>query len=151
MSPLGGPPHREVHSTSPNRRPDDQPSPIHPITLARHTIPLGMLLPRRLLGHIPRRPRHTINSLRRFADNVCWLAGWIAPDIPTYIQNSDHWWSLQALLNRQALVTYRQLGGKIGTYRAILAATELPQRSKEKPTKPRFKFLERVMADRYFY
>ena len=104
-----------------------------------------------VLGHIPRRPRHTINSLRRFADNVCWFAGWIAPDIPTYIQNSDHWWSLQALLNRQALVTYRQLGGKVGTYRAILAATELPQRSKEKPTKPRFKFLERVMADRYFY
>ena len=50
MSRLRGPPHRGVRRISPNLRPDDLPPPIHPITLARHDIPLGMLLPRRLLG-----------------------------------------------------------------------------------------------------
>ncbi len=49
MSRLRGPPHRGVRRISPNLRPDDLPPPIHPITLARHDIPLGMLLPRRLL------------------------------------------------------------------------------------------------------
>lgn len=103
------------------------------------------------LGFIPRRPRHTVNSLQRFADNVCWFAGWIDPNIPTYIQNSDHWWSLQALLHRKALVTYRQLGGKVGTYRAILDATDLPKRSTGKPAKPKPKFIERLISNRYFY
>ena len=50
MSRLRGPPHRGVRRISPNLRPDDLPPPIHPITLARHDIPLGMLLPRRLLA-----------------------------------------------------------------------------------------------------
>lgn len=104
-----------------------------------------------ILGLFPRRPRHTVKSLQRFADNVCWFAGWIDPSIPTYIRSSDHWWSLQALLNRQALVTYRQFGGKVGTYRAILDAAELPQRSREKPHKPQIKFLKRMVANRYFY
>lgn len=104
-----------------------------------------------VLGFIPRRPRHTINSIRRFADNVCWFAGWIAPDIATYIQTSDHWWSLQALLNRQALVTYRRLGGKVGTYRKILDATEIPHHRNEKPPKPYLKFLERIAANGYHY
>jgi hypothetical protein len=76
---------------------------------------------------------------------MCWYAGWIDPHIPTYIRNSDHWCSLQAL------VTYRQLGGKVGTYRAILDSTELPQRSKKSLRKPQRKFHERLIADRYFY
>jgi hypothetical protein len=104
-----------------------------------------------MLGLVPRRPRHTVNSLGRFADNVCWLAGWIDPLIPTYIRNSDHWWSLQALLHRQALVTYRRLGGEVGSYRAILDATELPRRSEKSMSKPQRKYLERLVADRYFY
>lgn len=104
-----------------------------------------------ILGHIPRRPRHTVNSVRRFVDNVCWFAGWIDPSIPTYICNCDHWWSLQALLHRQALVTYRQLGGAAGTYRAILGSTDLPQREKNGLLKPRRKYLQRLVADRYFF
>lgn len=104
-----------------------------------------------VLGFIPRRPRHSVISLRRLADNVCWFAGWIDPGIPTYIQTSDHWWSLQALLNRQALLTYRQLGGRAGTYRAILDAAELPQHSKEKFGQPKLKFLERIRAHGYYY
>ena len=67
-------------------------------------------------------------------------------------QRSDHWWSLQALLHRQALVSYRELGGVVGTYRAILDSTELPQRiSKKNLRKPQRKFLERLVADRHFY
>jgi len=104
-----------------------------------------------LVGFIPRRPRHTVTSLGLFANNVCWFSGWIDPEIPGHIRNSDHWWSLQALLDRQALVTYRKLGGKVGTYRAILDATELPQRSKAKPGKSNLKFLERVTSRRYYY
>lgn len=104
-----------------------------------------------ILGLVPRLPRHTVNSFRLFGDNVCWFAGWIDPRIRTYIQNSDHWWSLQALLHRQALATYRQLGGQVGTYRAILDATELPQRRKKDRRKPQCVFRERLVAGRYFY
>lgn len=103
------------------------------------------------VGLVPRRPRHTVNSFRRFADNVCWFAGWIDPHIPAYIQNSDHWWSLQALLHRYALVTYRELGGKVGTYRAILDSTELPQPRKTRLRTPQPKFRERLVAQRYYY
>lgn len=103
------------------------------------------------IGFVPRRPRHTVTSLRLLADNVCWFAGWIDPSIPAHIRTSDHWWSLQALLHRQALVTYRELGGQAGTYRAILDATELPRHRREKAAKPEVKFLERVRAERYFY
>lgn len=103
------------------------------------------------LGLIPRRPRHTVNSFRRFADNVCWFAGWIDPGIPTYIRTSDHWWSLQALLQRQALVTYRQMGGKAGSYRAILDSTELPGRSRKSAARLQPKYRERLIAGRYFY
>jgi hypothetical protein len=103
------------------------------------------------LGLVPRRPRHTVNSFRRFADNVCWFVGWIDPDIATYIENSDHWWSLQALLHRHALVVYRQMGGQVGTYRAILDLTELPQRPNKNLRKPQPKFRQRLVAERYFY
>ncbi|MFN4267053.1 MAG: hypothetical protein ACK4F8_15045 [Aquabacterium sp.] len=102
------------------------------------------------VGFIPRRPRHTVNSLRLFADNLCWFVGWIDPDIPAHIRHSDHWWSLQALLNRKALVTYRQLGGQVGTYRAILDATALPK-SKKIRIRPRRQYLHRLVADRYYF
>lgn len=105
-----------------------------------------------VLGFVPRRPRHTINSFRSFVAKICWFSGWIDPDISVYIRNSDHWWSLQALLHRHALVTYRQLGGQVGTYRAILDATSLPQRIQKRSRKPkRLLARERLIADRYFY
>lgn len=103
------------------------------------------------VGFIPRQPRRCVTSLRLFANNVCWFSGWIDPSIPTYIQDSDHWWSLQVLLNRQALITYRKLGGKLGTYRAILDAIELPRHSKVKRAQPHLKFVERVTSRRYHY
>lgn len=74
-------------------------------------------------GFIPRRPRHTINSLNKFLDRICWMASWIDPKIADHIRNSDHWWSLQALLSREALAVYRHNGGKIGSYEAILRLT----------------------------
>jgi hypothetical protein len=101
------------------------------------------------IGFIPRRPRHTINSIRIFLNNICWFAGWIDPHIPTYIKNSDHWWSIQALLQRKALVTYRCLGGKMGTYRAVLDAVEPFQRNKKNQKKP--KFHQRLVENRYFF
>lgn len=104
-----------------------------------------------VLGFIPRRPRHTVNSFRSFADNVCWFVGWIDPAISRYIKNSDHWWSLQALLQPQALVTYRQLGGKAGTYRTLLDSTKLPGRSKKILNKSKSRCRERLVANRYFY
>jgi hypothetical protein len=103
------------------------------------------------IGFIPRRPRHTINSLRLFADRICWLAGWIDPEIPIYIRRSDHWWTLGALLNRQALVAYRLTGGEAGTYRAILDDTRLPRSGSKKISKRRPAFRQRLAAERYFY
>ena len=100
-----------------------------------------------VIGYFPRRPRHTVNSLRCFADNMCWFAGWIDPDISTYIRNSDHWCSLQILLDRRALVVYRRLGGAAGSYRTILdLADRLGQQGK-----PHRKHRARLIAQRYFY
>ncbi|QJQ03144.1 hypothetical protein C798_23795 [Herbaspirillum rubrisubalbicans Os34] len=104
-----------------------------------------------VLGHIPRRPRHTINSLRRFVDNISWFAGWIDPDITTYLHNSDHWWSLQVLLDRRALAIYRHSGGVAGTYRSILDAAELPVARLTLRRKPWSRQPERACRDRYFY
>ena len=103
------------------------------------------------LGHIPRRPRHTINSLRSLAANVNWFAGWIDPQISRYIQNSDHWWSLHALLDRRALATYRELGGAAGTYRAVLDLTGLPRYTGRHQGRPRRKYQERLLLERHFF
>lgn len=103
------------------------------------------------LGFIPRRPRHTVNSLRQFAAKVCWFASWIDPGIHGYIQNSDHWWSLQALLHREALVTYRQMGGKAGAYRAILDVTVLPKKKNKSQQRQAPLFRRRLLSSRYFY
>ena len=78
------------------------------------------------VGFIPRRPRNTVTSLQLFAERICWFAGWISPAIPAYIQQTDHWWSFQALLSQQALATYRRKGGRIGTYKALLEAIPKP-------------------------
>lgn len=72
------------------------------------------------VGLVPRRPRHTIASSRLLAARIAWLSGWIDPSITQHIQNSDHWWSFHALLDRQALATYRATGGRIGTYGKVL-------------------------------
>lgn len=77
------------------------------------------------VGFIPRRPRHSVTSLQLLANRICWFAGWISPAIPAYIQQTDHWWSFQALLSQRALATYRRSGGRIGTYRILLE--ELPR------------------------
>lgn len=75
------------------------------------------------LGFIPRRPRQTVNSLRLLANQISWLAGWIDPEITNYIKASDHWWSLQALLTKEALTVYRKNGGRVGTYEAVIRMT----------------------------
>ncbi len=103
------------------------------------------------LGFIPQRPRQTITSLRLFTENVCWFADWIDANISTYIRSSDHWWSLQALLHKQALITYRQFGGEAGTYRVILDSAELPLRTKTGSKSALSKFRDRLEAARYFY
>lgn len=73
-----------------------------------------------VVGFYPRRPRHTVNSLKLFADNIAWFAGWISPQVTCYMRNSDHWWSFASLLTKQALVVYRTMGGRIGTYERVL-------------------------------
>lgn len=78
------------------------------------------------VGFIPRRPRNTVTSLQLLAERICWFVGWISPAIPTYIRQTDHWWSFQALLTQQALATYRRNGGRIGTYKALLEAMPRP-------------------------
>ncbi|NHZ93478.1 hypothetical protein F2P45_31415 [Massilia sp. CCM 8733] len=99
-----------------------------------------------IVGFIPRRPRHTVVSLRLFADRIRWFAGWIDPGISRYIQNSDHWWSLQALLHRRALAAYRQLGGRAGSYRAVLDAAEYPRYEKSSLRTHSCKFRRPLLA-----
>jgi len=63
-------------------------------------------------GFVPRRPRHTITSMRLLADQIAWFAGWIDPRISSYIKATPHWRHLQWLLTRGALLLYRENGGK---------------------------------------
>lgn len=72
------------------------------------------------IGFIPRKPRHTVISLRLFADRIAWFSAWIDPAISFYMQHSDHWWSFHALLDREALAIYRAMGGRVGTYEKVL-------------------------------
>jgi hypothetical protein len=106
------------------------------------------------IGFLPRRPRHTINSLKLFADRVCWFAGWISPAIPAYIQQTDHWWSFQALLSQRALAIYRVRGGQTGTYKAVMddaLRTRICRGHKKTRATPRVAFLERLSISRYHY
>ena len=104
------------------------------------------------LGFIPRRPRHTVISLRKFADCVCWFSGWIGPDIPAYIRSSDHWWSFQALLSRRALATYRRMGGRVGTYQKILNETNGTHTGRIQAPRLRIKVMkERALELSYHY
>lgn len=71
-------------------------------------------------GFVPRRPRHTVISIRAFMERIAWMASWIDPVIADHMRRSDHWWSLQALLSQQALAVYRKNGGRVGSYEAVL-------------------------------
>lgn len=71
-------------------------------------------------GFIPRRPRHTMISLNAFLERVSWMAEWIDSRISVHMRNSDHWWTLQALLSQQALAVYRRNEGKVGSFEAVL-------------------------------
>ena len=71
----------------------------------------------------------------------------MSPSIPAYIQQTDHWWSLQTLLSQQALAIYRRHGGRIGTYKALLET--LPQAAQRLPASPPGNpkwFLDRIKA-----
>lgn len=97
-------------------------------------------------GFFPRRPRHSINSLRLLAERLCWLMSWIDPAIPAHIRKSDHWNSFHALLSRDALAIYRSKGGYAGSYQAVLDALASPAKptSQHRPT-----FLDRLERRRY--
>lgn len=104
------------------------------------------------IGFIPRRPRHTINSLKKFSDNLCWFAGWINPEIPAYIKGTDHWWSFQVLLSQNALATYRRLGGRIGTYKTLLNSSDVSIPKKRNGLdRPLPAFKERMLNRGYYY
>jgi len=70
-------------------------------------------------GFVPRRPRHTVNSLRLLADQIVWLVGWIDPKISLYIKESRHWWYLQSLLTKDTLTAFRRGGGRGDIYTPI--------------------------------
>lgn len=105
-----------------------------------------------VLGLIPRRPRQTVNSLRLLVDNLSWFGGWIDPVISLHLRKSDHWWSLQALLDRQALAIYRRCAGGAGTYRLVLDSATPPGHGNRRMTKGK-RTLSRVRRDitRYFF
>ena len=103
------------------------------------------------VGFLPRHPRHSVTNLKLFADSLCWLSGWISPTIPTYIRRTDHWWSFQALLSREALAIYRSLGGNIGTYKALMDIYFQPRRNlKDKAARFRSTAFRRRLL-RYHY
>lgn len=94
------------------------------------------------VGFVPRKPRHTINSLQLFAQRISWFSGWIDPAIPQYMQNSDHWWSFYALLDRHSLAIYRKTGGSIGTYEKVLKQKQNTKRHRRNRGNEFFKNLK---------
>lgn len=104
------------------------------------------------VGFVPRRPRHTVKSLQKFCSRLTWFAGWMAPAVPKHMQESDHWWSFHALLNREALATYRREGGRVGTYQAVLDGTAGASRARNAST-PRMPghIVARVRARQFHY
>ena len=68
-----------------------------------------------VLGFIPRRPRHTVQSLRLLLLRVQWFAGWIHPDIASHIGNTAHWQYCHALLSQEALAHYQATAGRDGS------------------------------------
>lgn len=99
------------------------------------------------VGFIPRRPRHSVASLQLLARRICWFAGWISPAIPSYIQQTDHWWSFHALLSQRAMATYRRHGGRMGSSKALLE--ELPPPTGRRQALPPVRsdwFLDRLKA-----
>lgn len=103
------------------------------------------------VGFVPRRPRHTVNSLRLFAGRVCWFAGWIDPAIPDYIHRSDHWYTLLLMLERRALVAYRLSGGEAGAFRTVMRETDPAYASSVLSKKPLHRFHERQTMSSYFF
>ena len=63
------------------------------------------------IGFTPRHPRHTVKAIAEAINKVAWMAGWIDPAIPVYMQKTRHWSALASLLTRQTLATYRLYGG----------------------------------------
>ncbi|MDR9836660.1 Abi family protein [Herbaspirillum huttiense] len=104
-----------------------------------------------VLGFIPRRPRHTVNSLRRLVEHLSWFAGWIDPVISLHLRQSDHWWSLQVLLDRHALAIYRRTGGRAGSYRLVLAQTTVPCEPFSKRRRGPRQSVTSPGWDRYFF
>lgn len=101
-----------------------------------------------IVGFYPRRPRHTVNSLKLLVDSIAWFAAWISPEVARYMRNSDHWWSFESLLSRQALAVYRTMGGRIGTYELVLRlksqSSPVSLRSR-KPMERKLKQLQRPL------
>lgn len=63
-------------------------------------------------GFVLRRPRQTVTSMRLLANPIAWFAGWTDPRISKYIKATPHWRHLPWLLTRDALLMYRESGGK---------------------------------------
>ena len=72
---------------------------------------------RGVLGFIPRRPRHTVNSLHLLLQRVQWFAGWIHPEIASHIGHTAHWQHCHALLSQQTLAHYRATAGRDGSWK----------------------------------
>lgn len=103
------------------------------------------------VGFIPRKPRHTITNMAAAMEKVAWLAGWIDPPIPDYMKQTDHWWTFNVLLSRDALAVYRQRGGNVETYKTLLGqpSGQAPCRQR-RPEKIR-QLLARVEKRRYHF
>lgn len=70
------------------------------------------------VGFFPRRPRHSINSIRLAVKRIIWLSGWIDPVLKTHMITTAHYKHLDSLLSRDSLAQFRLSGGKIGGSKA---------------------------------
>uniref|UniRef100_UPI00301D413E hypothetical protein n=1 Tax=Staphylococcus aureus TaxID=1280 RepID=UPI00301D413E len=58
-------------------------------------------------GYVPRKPRHTINSLTLLLQRLVMIASWIEPSLLKKVTATDYWHKLDNLLSKDALGVYR--------------------------------------------
>lgn len=67
-------------------------------------------------GFYPRKPRHTINSLKMLLERIRLILGWVDDTIIERLSNSDHWHRLEQLLCKDMLGYYRYNAGNANTF-----------------------------------
>ncbi|EHH2560877.1 Abi family protein [Vibrio sp. B513a] len=86
-------------------------------------------------GYVPRKPRHTINSLTLLLQRLVMIASWIEPSLLKKVTATDYWHKLDNLLSKDALGVYRYNGGAGDCYLKSIEYKKVMRKNKYKDSK----------------